>query len=251
MDAFSQPHRYPGKLFVVEGIDGSGKSTQVKLLHRWLKSRGHTVFFTEWNSSALVKETTRIGKKKRVLTPTTFSLLHATDFADRLFYNIIPPLKAGMVVLADRYAYTAFARDVVRGVDPAWVRQLYGFAVKPDIAFYFRVPVDVSLGRVLSGRQEIKYYEAGMDMGLSDDPVKSFSEFQRRIAEEYEQIVKEYGLCVIEAESDIDAQQEQVREHVLRVLNASKRREEKSTWRAPSSSDGDSPTKTLEISKAA
>ncbi len=250
MDAFSQPHRYPGKLFIVEGIDGSGKSTQVKLLHRWLKARGHTVFFTEWNSSALVKETTRIGKKKRVLTPTTFSLLHATDFADRLFYNIIPPLKAGMVVLADRYAYTAFARDVVRGVDPAWVRQLYGFAIKPDIAFYFRVPVDVSIGRILSGRQEIKYYEAGMDMRFSDDPVKSFSEFQRRIAEEYEKIVKEYSLSVIEAETDIDAQQEQVREHVMRVLSASSKGEKKA-WRAPSSSAEASRTKTPETSKAA
>lgn len=251
MDTFSQSHRYPGKLFVVEGIDGSGKSTQVKLLHRWLRSRGYTVFFTEWNSSALVKETTRIGKKKRVLTPTTFSLLHATDFADRLFYNIIPPLKAGMIVLADRYVYTAFARDVVRGVDPTWVRQLYGFAIKPDIVFYFRVPVDVSLGRVLSGRQEIKYYEAGMDLGLSDDPVKSFSEFQRRIAEEYERIVKEYGLSVIEAERDIDAQQEQVREHVLRVLTESQSKSGGTTWRAPSSSGEGSRTRPLETSKAA
>ena len=105
------PHEYPGKLFVVEGIDGSGKTTQLALLAKWLSAAGHPVFVTEWNSSALVKAATKTGKKKNALTPMTFSLLHATDFADRLLYNIIPPLKAGMIVLADRYAYTAFARD--------------------------------------------------------------------------------------------------------------------------------------------
>ena len=108
----SQPHPYPGKLIIVEGIDGSGKSTQLSLLHRWLLSRGVKAFFTEWNSSLLVRRSMRRGKKKDLLTPTTFSLLHAVDFADRLTYKIIPPLKAGMVVLADRYVYTAFARDI-------------------------------------------------------------------------------------------------------------------------------------------
>src|SRR3989338_7588799 len=112
MPLFEKKHEYPGKLFIVEGIDGSGKSTQIALLKKWLESQGLSVFFTEWNSSDLVKETTREGKKKNLLTPTTFSLLHAADFADRLNYQIIPPLKAGMIVLADRYAYTAFARDV-------------------------------------------------------------------------------------------------------------------------------------------
>ena len=110
------PHPYPGKLIIVEGIDGSGKSTQLQLLQKWLESQGHKVFFTEWNSSELVKDTTKKGKKSKSLTPTTFSLLHATDFATRLYHEILPPLKAGMLVLADRYMYTAFARDVVRGV---------------------------------------------------------------------------------------------------------------------------------------
>src|SRR5262249_22933905 len=108
-------HEYPGKLFVVEGIDGSGKTTQLALLEKWLSAAGHPVFVTEWNSSALVKAATKTGKKKNALTPMTFSLLHATDFADRLLYNIIPPLKAGMIVLADRYTYTAFARDATPG----------------------------------------------------------------------------------------------------------------------------------------
>ena len=108
-------HQFPGKLFVVEGTDGSGKSTQLALLHQWLKAEGYPVFFSEWNSSPLVKDTTKRAKKRHLFTPATFSLLHATDFADRLLYNIVPPLKAGMIVLADRYAYTAFARDAARG----------------------------------------------------------------------------------------------------------------------------------------
>ena len=136
-------HRIPGRLFVVEGIDGSGKSTQLKLLHQWLKAEGYGVVFSEWNSSPLVKDTTKRGKKKQLLTPATFSLIHATDFADRMERNIIPLLKAGAVVLCDRYIYTAFARDVGRGMDPEWIRELYAFAVKPTIAFYFRVPLEI------------------------------------------------------------------------------------------------------------
>ena len=159
MSDFSKKHGFPGKLFIVEGVDGSGKSTQIALLKKWLESEGYSVFFTEWNSSELVKETTKEAKKKNMLTPTTFSLLHATDFADRLNYQIIPPLKAGMIVLADRYAYTAFARDTVRGVSPQWVRNLYSFSVKPDISFYFDVPIQVACDRILSGRSELKFHE--------------------------------------------------------------------------------------------
>src|SRR3989338_3226102 len=166
MSLFDKKHGYPGKLFIVEGLDGSGKSTQISLLKKWLDSEGYSVFFTEWNSSELVKETTREGKKKNILTPTTFSLLHATDFADRLNYQIIPPLKAGMIVLADRYAYTAFARDVVRGVHPDWIRKVYSFAIQPDITFYFRVPIEVACERILDGRTKLKFFEAGMDFGF-------------------------------------------------------------------------------------
>ncbi len=167
LNNLTTPHEYPGKLFVVEGIDGSGKTTQLALLAKWLSAAGHPVFMTEWNSSALVKAATKTGKKKNSLTPMTFSLLHATDFADRLLYNIIPPLKAGMIVLADRYTYTAFARDAARGVDRRWVRELYSFAVKPDLAVYFRVPIEVSVDRLLARRVKLKFYEAGMDMGWS------------------------------------------------------------------------------------
>ena len=215
---YGQRHEYPGRLIIVEGIDGSGKSTQLQLLQRWLVSQGHTVFFTEWNSSKLVKETTKLSKKNRTLTPMTFSLIHATDFADRLFYQIMPPLKAGMIVLADRFFYTAFARDVARGCDRQWVRKLYAFSIQPDLAFYFKVPVDVSLGRILSGRAKIKYYEAGMDLNMSQDPVESFSKFQARVLEEYDRVVEEHKLTVIDATAEIDEQQEQVREVVTRVF---------------------------------
>ncbi len=170
LDTLATPHTYPGRLFVVEGIDGSGKTTQLGLLAKWLAASGHRVFVTEWNSSALVKAATKAGKKKNALTPMTFSLLHATDFADRLLYKIIPPLKAGMIVLADRYAYTAFARDVARGVDRQWVRDLYSFAVRPDLAVYFRVPIDVSLDRLLARRVKLKFYEAGHGHGLEREP---------------------------------------------------------------------------------
>jgi dTMP kinase len=218
------PHEYPGKLFVVEGIDGSGKTTQLGLLAKWLDAAGHRVFVTEWNSSAVVKAATKTGKKKNALTPMTFSLLHATDFADRLLYKIIPPLKAGMIVLADRYAYTAFARDAARGVDRNWVRELYSFAVKPDLALYFRVPIATSLDRLLARRVKLKFYEAGMDMGWSTSPTESFRLFQGKVLEEYDQLVNEFRLQVIDASSSITEQQRIVRRIVSQQLETENER---------------------------
>ncbi len=216
-------HQYPGRLFVVEGVDGSGKSTQIALLRQWLIAEGYTVFFSEWNSSPLVKKTTSRGKKKQLLSPTTFSLIHATDFADRTEHDIIPPLKAGAIVLADRYIYTAFARDVARNVDRQWVRELYQFAVKPTLAFYYRVPLDISLNRILSGRTELKYYEAGMDLGLSSDPHESFKLFQERIVHEYEGMVKEFGLTSMDATQPIPEQQRRMRKLVRPYLQGVRR----------------------------
>jgi dTMP kinase len=217
-NTLTTPHQYPGKLFVVEGIDGSGKTTQLGLLAKWLVAAGHRVFVTEWNSSALVKAATKAGKKKNQLTPMTFSLLHATDFADRLLYHIIPPLKAGMIVLADRYTYTAFARDVARNVDRAWVRELYSFAVRPDLAVYFRVPIEVSLDRLLARRVKLKFYEAGMDMGWSTNPTESFRMFQGKVLEEYDRIVEEFGLAMIDATGSITEQQRIFRRIVANQL---------------------------------
>jgi dTMP kinase len=218
MSRLKEPHPYPGKLIIVEGIDGSGKSTQLSLVHRWLEAEGYRVFFTEWNSSVLVRRAMRRGKKKDLLTPTTFSLLHAVDFADRLTYKILPPLKGGMIVLADRYVYTAFARDVARGVHPEWVREVYSIAPRPDLALYFRVPIEISLERILAGRQKLKYHEAGMDLGLSRDPVESFRLFQSRVLEIYDSVAKEFDLKVVDATFEIDEQQRTLRKMVERVL---------------------------------
>lgn len=204
----------------MEGIDGSGKSTQLALLSQWLRSQGYAVAFSEWNSSPLVRETTRRGKKKEMFTPTTFSLIHATDFADRMESYILPMVKAGALVCADRYAYTAFARDVARGVNRRWVRNPYKFALRPDPRFYFRAPLDVALQRILGGRNAIKYYEAGMDLGLSRNTEESFRIFQGRILDEYEAMAEEMGFRVIDATLSIEEQQRQMREIVMEVLGA-------------------------------
>src|SRR5918912_2510249 len=215
------PNRNRGKLIVVEGIDGSGKSTQLSLLSRWLRSRGFAVAFSEWNSSPLVRQTTRRGKKKEMFTPTTFSLIHATDFADRLESYILPLVKAGAIVCADRYAYTAFARDVARGVSRRWVQNLYRFALCPDLAFYFRVPLDVALGRILGGRDALKYYEAGMDLGLARDVEESFRIFQGRILDESEGMAEDMGFHIINATLSIEGQQRRMREIVVQELGDS------------------------------
>lgn len=206
--------RVPGRLIAVEGLDGSGKSTQVYLLKRWLEKAGVRVFFSEWNSSVLVRRATRRGKKANLLTPTTFSLIHATDFADRYERQMLPLLRAGYIVLCDRYMYTAFARDVVRGVDAGWVRRTYGFARTPDITFFFRTPLGVALDRILEGRPQLKYHEAGMDLGLSVDPTESFKIFQGLINDEYEKMMKEFDFTVIDASLPAERQQEIVRKIV-------------------------------------
>jgi dTMP kinase len=202
---------YPGRLFIVEGIDGSGKSTQLTLLSQWLRAEGYPVVFSEWNSSPIVRSTTRRGKKRRILSPLTFSLIHATDFHDRVEREIVPMLKAGAIVLADRYVFTAFARDVVRGVDPGWVRALYRFAVVPSMSIYFRVPLETALKRILTGRAELKWYEAGMDLGLHREVRASYRLFQARILDEYERLVQDYGLTVMDATQPIEVQQKRLR----------------------------------------
>jgi dTMP kinase len=216
---------FPGRLFVVEGIDGSGKSTQLSLLQTSLESEGYGTYFSEWNSSPLVRDVTRRGKKKRMLTPMTFSLIHATDFADRSERHIVPPLKAGAIVLADRYAYTAFARDVARGVNARWVRNLYRFAVTPTIGFYFRISVDEAVKRIVGGRDAISYYEAGMDRTHIDDTEESFRVFQRSVIDEYDQMVNEFGLVVIDASQSIEDQQVQMRAAVTRALGGARKME--------------------------
>ena len=214
----SRNQNIPGKLVVVEGIDGSGKSTQLHLLEKWLHYHELEVFRTEWNSSDMVKSITSKGKKKETLTPTTFSLLHATDFADRFERNILPLLHAGYLVLADRYIYTAYARDATRGCDPTWVRKVYDFAIKPDITFYFKVPLDTAMDRILSSRPKIKFYEAGADLNLAKDIYESFRIFQSRILRQYNSMSKREDFYVMDATAPIHEQQQKMREIVLKIL---------------------------------
>ena len=207
-----------GKLIVVEGIDGSGKSTQLRLLQKWLISRNIPVFFTEWNSSETVKQITKKGTKKGTLTAITFSLLHATDFADRYERNILPLLQAGYIVLADRYVYTAYARDIVRGCNPNWVKKIYEFAIKPEIVFYFKVPIDIAVDRILAGRPSLKYYEAGMDLNLSNDPYESYRIFQSRVIEQYESLSLSENFTIVDGTMEIEESQKFVRSVVMKLL---------------------------------
>ncbi len=213
---------FPGRLIAVEGLDGSGKSTQIYLLKRWLELEGARVFFSEWNSSELVKSATSKGKKRELLTPTTFSLIHATDFADRYERQLVPLLRAGYIVLCDRYVYTAFARDVVRGCPSKWVRGNYNFACLPDLTFFFNAGLEVSLRRILDNRPELKYFEAGMDLKLSTDPYESFRIFQGRILEQYLAMSTEFNFVVVDANQPVETQQSIVRQIVGSRIDVSK-----------------------------
>lgn len=219
MAKLTEKHNYDGTLICVEGIDGSGKSTQLALLRDWLKSNGKDVIFTEWNSSPLISQTTKLAKKKNMLSPRTFSLLHAVDFADRLKQVIAPALKAGFIVLADRYAYTAFARDVARGVDPKWVRQVYDFAIKPDLAIYFDIDPKTSMERICFNRTP-KFYEAGMDMKLSNDPFESYLLFQTRVVKEYKKMLNEFDIVQLDAKDSIHKKQVEIRKMLIEILKA-------------------------------
>jgi dTMP kinase len=210
---------FPGRLIAVEGLDGSGKSTQIYLLKRWLEAEGIKVYFSEWNSSELVKSATSKGKKRELLTPTTFSLIHATDFADRYERHLLPLLRAGYVVLCDRYIFTAFARDVTRGCPPDWVRGIYNFAALPDIVFFFKADLEVSLNRILEGRPKLKFFEAGMDLRLSADPYESFRIFQGRILEQYLAMAGEFKFMVMDANQNVEKQQILVRKIVAERIN--------------------------------
>ena len=207
-----QRHDLPGSLIVVEGVDGSGKSTQLQILREWLVEQGADVLFTEWNSSSLTAKVVRRGKRRLWLGHLSCVLLHATDFTHRYENIILPALREGKLVLADRYVFTAFARDVARNADRASVRRLHSFATQPDLALYFRVPLEVAMHRVLTGpgREGLKYYDAGLDLGLSHDPEESYRTFQGRVVAEYNRMVDEYDMTVIDADRPIEPQRQEV-----------------------------------------
>ena len=210
-------HGYPGLLIAIEGTDGAGRTTQIDKLRDWLAIESYGVVISEWKTSKLISNAIDQAKEKNLLNAYTFSLLYASDFADRLENIIIPALKAGMVVLTDRYTYTAFSRDVVRGVDPGWIRRLYNFAPQPDLTFYLKMPVDVLLKRII-GTSGFNYYESGRDIGLSTDFYESFKMYQRKILAEYSGMEEEFGFDTIEGTTSIDSIQSTMRKRVKDLL---------------------------------
>ncbi len=213
--------RYPGKIIAIEGTDGVGRSTQIALLREWLEIQGYGVVETGWTRSKLMRPTIDLAKASNTLNKLTFVLLYATDFADRMEKEILPALKAGCVVLADRYLFTALARAEVRGVDRAWLRALYGFAIMPHLVFYLRIDVRTLTRRVLkSGGME--FWESGMDMKLGDDIYDSFRAYQRALLREYESLGTEFGFRSIDARQPVDRIQSQLREQIFAFLDAAK-----------------------------
>jgi dTMP kinase len=212
------PHPYPGKLIVIDGTDGVGRSTQAELLKNWLAIEGYGVVVTEWKSSDLMFRVIDKAKSKNALNTITFSLLYATDLADRLHNIILPALKAGLIVITDRYYYTAFARDVVRGADPTWVRKLYGFAVQPDLVFYLKMPLELLLRRIITTRGGLDFYESGRDIGMSTDLYQSFKLYQSQILFEYEHMMDEYNFRVVAADESIENVQKVLRSAVRDLL---------------------------------
>lgn len=213
-----QPHNYPGKLIVIEGTDGVGRSTHSSLLQNWLAVEGYGVIVTEWKSSELIFRVIDKAKSKNALNTITFSLMYATDLADRLHNIIVPALRAGLIVIADRYYYTAFARDVVRGADPDWVRKVYGFAIEPDLIFYLKVPLEPLLRRIITTRGGLDFYESGRDIGMSTDLYQSFKLYQSQILVEYERMVDEYKFKVVTSDEHVDIVQKVLRQEVSNRL---------------------------------
>src|SRR5215472_13170109 len=190
--------RLPGHLIAIEGTDGVGRSSQIDLLRPWLELEGYAVSNTGWTRSPLLSDTINEAKAGHELTVVTFSMLYAADFADRLEHQIIPALRAGFIVIADRYMYTAFARNMVMGVDPAWTRELFGFALVPDLVLYLEIDADHLVPRVLAGKG-MDYWESGMHLALGIDLFDSFQRYQRRLIEEYNALGHEFGFVTIDA----------------------------------------------------
>jgi dTMP kinase len=211
---------YPGRIIAIEGTDGVGRTTQINLLHEWLEVQGYGVVETGWTRSALMQPTIDLAKASNTLNKLTFVLLYATDFADRLEKEIIPALKAGFIVLSDRYIFSALARAGVRGVDRAWLRNLYGFAVAPHLVFYLRIDVETLIRRVLAARG-MDYWESGMDMKGGDDIYDSFRSYQGKLLREYNSMAEEFGFRIVDARRPVDAIQEDLRRQVRAFLSAS------------------------------
>jgi dTMP kinase len=210
---------YSGKLIVIEGTDGVGRSTHIALLRAWLESRGHAVLDTGMTRSVLAGRGIKEAKTGHTLGRRALHLFYATDFADRLENQMLPALRAGFVVLTDRYIYSAIARAVVRGADPSWMRSIYGIALVPDVVFYLRIDsVEELVARVLISGREFDYWESGMDMYLGEDFYDSFIEYQKRMLREFDRMKGEYGFRVVNASQSVRRVAADLRRAVARLI---------------------------------
>ncbi len=214
---YNQIPDLPGKLIVLEGTDGVGRSTQIELLRAWLEKQGYAVSDTGFRRSQLTQPGLDAAKLGHTFSPLTMSLFYATDFSDRLENQIIPALKAGFIVLSDRYFYSTMARDVVRGADPRWARKLYGFALIPDIIFYLKADVETLVSRMVLGRG-FNFWESGMDIHFADNMYDSFCAYQTRLIEQFDQMVSEYGFVTIDANKSVNFVFDDIRRYLQEKL---------------------------------
>lgn len=211
---------YPGKLIVIEGSDGVGRSTHTALLKTWLESRGHAVLDTGMTRSVLAGRGIKEAKQGHTLGRLTMQLFYATDFADRLENEMLPALRAGFVVLTDRYIFSAIARAVVRGGDPAWMRAIYGIALVPDVVFYLNIgSAEELVSRVLASGRGFDYWESGMDLRLGEDFYDSFVEYQTRMLREFDRMKGEYGFRVVDAKRSVNRVAADLRRAVARLID--------------------------------
>ena len=213
--------RLRGSLIVIEGTDGVGRSTQIEELIPWLELQGYPVTNTGWTRSTLLSQTINDAKAGHALTVTTFSLLYAADFADRLENNVVPALRAGFIVIADRYMYTAFARNAVMGADRQWTRDLFGCALIPDLVLYLRIDAEHLIPRVLEGKG-MDYWESGMHLALGSDIFDSFVRYQTRLIREYNRLAREFHFTTVDARKPIDRIQGDLRRHISAYLDRSR-----------------------------
>lgn len=208
----------PGKLIVLEGTDGVGRSTQINLLREWLEKQGMAVSDTGLRRSTLTQAGLDAAKQGHTLSRTTMSLFYATDFADRLENQILPAMKAGFIVLSDRYFFSIIARDVVRGADPDWARKVYGFALRPDVIFYLKADVETLVSRMVHGRG-FDYWESGMDIRCANNLYDSFIVYQTRLIQQFDQMAEEFGFITIDATLSPSAVFAQIQERLKELLN--------------------------------
>src|SRR5882762_7321135 len=207
-----------GKLIVVEGADGSGRSTQIAKLVEWLEGGGHATVQVGLKRSTLVSEELERAQEGNILSRTTLSLFYATDFADQLENIILPALRAGFIVLADRYIYTLMARDMVRGMDDAWLKNLYGLAPEPDTVFYLKVPPDELVQRTFEKNSALDYWESGMDIGLSRDMFDSFMKYQTAMEKTFRHLQQTYGFTIVDGNRSAEAISSDLRKKIESVM---------------------------------